>query len=143
MEFVKSGNEYLLRLYSGEEIVSSLQRFADENQIFSGRVSGIGAVSQAELGFFDQEAKVYQKKMFQSDYEILNLTGNFSLLDEKVFLHAHILLGDQFFQVFGGHLFSALISVTGEFFCTPFDRDIRRKFDEKAGVNLLNFHEKP
>jgi len=130
-------NEYIIRLYKGEEVVKTLEQFFEQQSIHSGKISGIGAVCDVNLGFYDQEKKQYNSQLFRDDFEIVNFTGNISLRDGNPFLHAHIAIGDSSFRVFGGHLFSAIVSVTGEFSLTTFSKPIHRVQDEETGLKLL------
>jgi predicted DNA-binding protein with PD1-like motif len=65
--------------------------------------------------------------------------GNVSLLNNKPFIHAHITVSDGSLNVKGGHLKTALVSVTCEIFFTKFNKKLVRQFDEQVGINLLNF----
>ena len=80
--------------------------------------------------------KDYMKKRFSGEYELTSLTGNVSFLNEKYFVHTHITICDNNFKSFGGHLFDAKVSATGEFKITLFDDKINREFSEKIGLNL-------
>ena len=126
-----SNSDFVVKLDRGEEIVSTLTRFFCDREISSGTVSGIGALSCVELGFYDTSCKEYKRKTFESDLEILNCNGNISLKNGNPFAHMHILLSRSDFNVVGGHLFSGTISVTGEFHIRVFNERIERK--EGAG----------
>jgi len=104
----------------------------------SGFVIGLGAVSEVKMGYYDLEAKEYRSQMFSEDYELGNLTGNFSQVDGKTFLHAHITISDKDCKAFTGHLFSAKVYATGEFFIYVFDKKMERKLDDEIGLKLLD-----
>lgn len=125
-------------MYKGEEVVQTLEQFFEQQNISSGTISGIGAVKDVELGFYDPEKKEYNSQLFRDDFEIVHFIGNISLRDNRPFLHAHIAVGDSSFRVLGGHLFSAIVSVTGEFVLTPFSKPIHRIHDEETGLKLLD-----
>jgi predicted DNA-binding protein with PD1-like motif len=137
MRFAKCRNGYLVRCDIGEELVGALVRFASENNIASGAVTGLVAVRNPVLGYFDPGSKEYLKKEFQGTFELLNLTGNFARLDSNIILHGHATISDAGFNVFGGHLFSCEIAVTGEFYIFPGDVEILRGPDKATGLNLL------
>ena len=67
-------------------------------------MSGIGAVKDVTVGFFDQKKKKYCKKTMSGHFEILNLTGNISLMDERPMVHVHIMYADAEYNARGGHL---------------------------------------
>ena len=49
MEYRKFGDTYVLRLDQGEEVMESLRRFAEAEQISLASVQGIGALSAFDL----------------------------------------------------------------------------------------------
>jgi predicted DNA-binding protein with PD1-like motif len=128
-------NTYALVLLQGEEIINSLTKFARTHNVSSGRIFGIGAVKDVELGFFNQDKREYVIKKLNGEAALLSLQGNFSLKEGEIFPHCHVLLGDEEFHGIGGHLFRASISVTGEFHIVSYPESITRKFD--PGVNLF------
>jgi len=79
-------------------------------------VSGIGALKDAAIGYYDQEAHEYRTVEIDRPIEIANLTGNVSIRDGRPFLHAHATLADSQGMVRGGHLnrgtvFAAEVSI--------------------------------
>jgi len=135
--FRRVGSSYMVRLFKGEEKIDTLKGFLRKYGITAGTVSGIGATDDVTIGYFDPEKKEYQKKTFQGDFEILNLSGNVTMLDGEPLLHLHILLGDREYRVSGGHLFSANVSVTCEVFVKGLDTIIHREMDPETGLNLM------
>ena len=138
MKYKKTNLGYVVRLLKGEEVVSSLVEIAERENILSGFVMGLGAVTEIKLGYYDLETKEYRSQMFNEDYEIGSLVGNLTQVDGKAFLHAHITISDKDCKAFAGHLFSAKIYATGEFFIYAFDKKIERKLDEEIGLKLLD-----
>ena len=65
--------------------------------------------------------------------------GNVSSKANEPFLHLHINMSDEACQSYGGHLFSAEILATGEFFIRTTESNIPRKFDENIGLFLWEF----
>lgn len=137
MTYKQVDQGYIVRLNRGEEIVTTLTEFADGVDLKSGFVTGLGAICDVELGFFDFENKKYIRKEFGGDYELVNLTGNFSILDGRPFLHAHITIADSDCRPSAGHLYSAKVAVTGEFLVTSTGVEVVRKPDNETGLNLL------
>ncbi|HTR97574.1 MAG TPA: PPC domain-containing DNA-binding protein [Candidatus Acidoferrales bacterium] len=105
---------WILRLDRGEEIVGSLAAFAAREGIRAGFLSAIGAVGEAELGFFGPERRTYERRTFTGDHEIGSLTGNLSELEGRPFAHCHIVLAGPDFIAHTGHLFRGVITVTCE-----------------------------
>ncbi len=136
MHFREDNNRFLIVLELGDEIISSLTEFAERKNIEGGFFEGIGALNEAEIGWFDLETKQYIKKELFGQREILSLKGNIAR-DEagKPIVHCHILLGARDFTCEGGHLFSGRISVTCEIFLEP-TSPIIRGIDDITGLKL-------
>lgn len=139
MEYKQFANKYILRLDRGEEIVASLKTFCEKEKISLGSISGLGAVNKAVIGLFNCEEKKYYKTDLSGDFEITSLLGNISTMDGEIYLHLHIALGDDKYNVKGGHLNSAVISGTGELIIEKFDGSVDRSFSEEIGLNLYDF----
>jgi predicted DNA-binding protein with PD1-like motif len=114
MRAQETGYGWVVRLDAGEEIVESLRAFAETHRIAGGTISGIGAVGEAELGFFVRATREYERRTFSGEHEILSLLGNFSLLDGRPFPHCHLILAGRDLVAHGGHLFRGLVTVTCE-----------------------------
>lgn len=138
MQFRKTQNGFIVRLMKGEEVISSLSSFVEEQKIPGGFVFGLGAFRDATLGYFDSARKEYVKNFFKEDMEFGSLTGSISYVEGKPFIHAHVVAGGPDAKAYFGHLFSATISATGEFFIMPSDIKIERKADPETGLNLLD-----
>lgn len=128
---------YALRLDAGEEIVSSLAAFAAERGIRAGAFSGIGAAGDCELGFFVRGTGAYVRRVFDREYEIGALTGNFSELEGRPFPHCHVVLGDESFAAYTGHLFRATVTVTCEIHVVTDPEVLRRVTRPGLGYHPL------
>jgi predicted DNA-binding protein with PD1-like motif len=138
MQFRKINDGFMLRLMKGEEIIGTISSFVQQQNIPGGFVFGLGAFKQTTLGYFDAEKKEYVKTSFEEDMEFGSLTGSISYVDGKPFVHAHVVASGADCKAYFGHLFSATISATGEFFIIPSDSQIERKPDSETGLNLLD-----
>jgi predicted DNA-binding protein with PD1-like motif len=138
MQFRKTKNGFLIRLIKGEEIISSLSGFVEEQKILGGFIFGLGAFRNATLGYFDSAKKEYVKNSFEDDMEFGSLNASISYVEGKPFIHAHVVAAGSDAKACFGHLFSATISATGEFFIIPSDVKIERKADPDVGLNLLD-----
>src|SRR5690625_2128182 len=97
-----------------EEITKAITAFCKEHEIKVGTVSGIGAIKEVSLRFFDPATKEYVDKTFSEQMEISNLTGNISETDGEVYTHLHITLGRSDYTALAGHLLSAVINGAGD-----------------------------
>ena len=139
MKYTKTETGFYVRCDIGDELVSTLIEFAKENNIKSGTISGIGAVKDVVLGYFDFDKKEYLQKEFNDIYELVSLNGNFALKDNDIILHCHAVISDSSMKVFGGHLFEATIAVTGEFYFMPAGVTINRVLNNETGLFLTDF----
>ena len=60
-------------------------------------------------------------------------------MDNKEYLHLHILIGNEKGQAFEGHLKEALVSATAEIVINPIYGDIDREFSKSIGLNIFKF----
>ena len=132
------GRSFLLRLPYGEDLLLTLKRFCDENEITQGTLIVIGAVQQATVGYYDQKAREYRANSFNQPMEIVSCSGNISLLEGEPFVHAHIVLADSEGKpVAAGHLMEDTIIFAGEAFVQELiGEPLVRKFDEQTSLSL-------
>ena len=102
-----------------------------------GTVTGIGAVKDHTLGFFDVEKREYLKRTFEENMELGNLTGTIGTVDGKPFLHAHATVCGPELIAFTGHLFKAEVAVTAELTITDFETELPRAEDEDLGLKNI------
>ena len=138
MNYIKTDNIYVVRLDVGDEILSSLTQLCEVENINTATVQGIGAVDNVTVGFYSTEEKKYFSKMFNQQFEIVSLNGNITQKDNEPYLHLHIALSDENYNVFGGHLNSAVISVTAEIFVTKLSETVNRKVNSETKLNVFD-----
>ena len=138
MKYKKIKDTYVIRLERGEKIIDSIKNFCEKNKIKCGYFFGIGALDNVELAHYIVENKKYTSKVFKQPLEITNMTGNVTTMDNKVYLHCHITLGDEEMKVISGHLVEGKIAATCEIVLVSLDAKIKRKHDEFIGLNLLD-----
>jgi predicted DNA-binding protein with PD1-like motif len=132
---------WTLRLDRGEEIVATLQAFAEQQGVRAAFFTGIGAVGETELGFFDPATGDYERRLFEGDHEIGALNGNISVLAGRPFPHAHLVLGRRDFGAWTGHLFRGVVSVTCELQLVVDPGVLARETRPDLGYNPLAPHE--
>ena len=139
MDFRKRDADYVIRLDRGEEIMSSLTRLLEEQDIRSGSIVGISAVEDTILGFYDAQSAEYLRKEFPQEAELVVFAGNVSMVEGAPFVHAHAVISDASFQALSGHFFSGVIAVTGEFQLRANAVAVRRELDTHIGLKLMRF----
>ena len=136
MQVQKTDEGVFIRLDRGEQVLTSLQQAFREANIRSGIVQAIGALEDVELGYFVLSEKQYRRKKLEGIFELLAFSGNISQVDGQAFLHAHAVIGDPEFRVWGGHFFDAKVAVTMEVFVYPVNYALSRQHDTFTGLKL-------
>ncbi len=132
----KTGRVRQGSLKKGEDIVEGLIAVLKGNAIAAGTISGIGALSEARIGYFNARTQKYEEKVFEGNIEVLSLKGNVSLKENEIFPHMHVVLSGKDFSAFGGHLFSGIVYAF-EFEIVPFEgKPFVRGFDKDTGLSL-------
>ncbi len=138
------GKTYLLRFDRGEEFVSSFLAWAEEKKLGGAFITGLGAVENPILGYFDANKKKYINKEFEGEFEIASLCGNLSWdaddtleTNAQPIAHIHAVISGPNFIAFGGHLYSAIVSGTVELNITPIETKLVRKYEEELNLKLL------
>jgi predicted DNA-binding protein with PD1-like motif len=128
---------YLLVFRTGQEVMKGLLAFARKHKLVAGHVTGIGAISDSVLGYFDPQKKTYLRIHEKGQHELLSLTGNLALYDNEPFYHVHVALGLRDGSSRGGHLFQATVRPTVELVLNTYPKPIRRKIDAEWDLPLL------
>ncbi len=139
MEYRKFGDTYIVRMDPGEEILTQLKVFAEQEGVKLASVTALGAVKDFTVGVFDTGAKVYKSNRFQGVYEIVSLVGTINTMNDAFYCHLHMCAADQEGHAFGGHLNEAVISATCELVVTCLSGRTDRVFSDEVGLNLISF----
>ena len=121
----------------GDDVLENLLAFAKEHKLTAAEFSGLGALSDAVLGYFDWQEKDYRRIPIDEQVEVLNLTGNVALAEGEPKLHPHIVLGKADGTAHGGHLLEAHVRPTLEVIVTESPAHLRRRSDPETGLALL------
>jgi uncharacterized protein len=125
-------------LDKGDEAVSCIEGFARENDIAAAQMTGIGAFSDAVLGFFDWESKDYRKIPVQEQVEVVSLLGDVALgPDGKPTLHPHVVVSRADGLAMGGHLMEAHVRPTLEIILTESPKHLHKRKDVESGLALI------
>jgi hypothetical protein len=135
-----SENDIIIgKLSYGCDLLEELNDICIKKNITLGKIEAIGAVQKSCVGFYNQASREYQFLNFDKPSEILNLTGNISVKDNKPFVHAHIILADESGNAYGGHLAQGTITFACEFVIYSFSGTrLERNMDDETGLPLWN-----
>ena len=134
----KVGRRFLIRLEKGEEILATLRAFVRREGIPGGTISGLGAVDEITVGFYDVGRKEYRFYEHAGHIEVLALAGNIAWRDAEPVVHVHVSAAHETEGAFGGHLSSGAVSATLEVLIDPLDERVERAPDAVVGLPLLD-----
>lgn len=135
----KVSNTYIVSINDKSSILEALTDFVKAQKIKAGEITGVGAVNQATLRFFNPETKKYVDKTFNEQLEITNMSGNLSEALGQPLLHLHITLGKSDYTALAGHLLDAKVRGACEIFINAIDSKIIKEKNEEIGLNFYNF----
>lgn len=133
----EESKKYVLKLDRGEEVVRSLVDFCVDKKIEAGYFSGLGAIQEAELSWYDVDEKKYSDRIFNEKMEIANLTGNIAKMGEKTIIHAHGVFSDREMNTKAGHIKKMIVAATCEIIVWVLNGRIEREYSEEIGLNLM------
>lgn len=139
MEFRKFGQTYVVRMERGEEIIATLTKLCEQEQIGLATVEAIGAVDHAVMGIYDVPSRTYMRKEFFGPMEIASLSGSVTRKDGAPYIHLHATVCDQELLAHGGHANALTVSATCEMFIRVIDGEVGRRTDEAIGLNMFQF----
>ncbi len=139
---VKQTKKIMGRLGCGADLLEEITAVCKEHDIRLGRVEAIGAVKKANIGFYDQQTRTYAYLALNREMEITKLSGNVSVKDGQVFVHAHVTLADETGRAYGGHLAEGTIVFACECIIEAFEgQALERVFDGETGLALWDIRE--
>ena len=133
---LKHGRYLLVRLDYGADLVIQIYKLAVDEGIHTGAFSVIGALSQAEIAFYDQESHEYGKLLVEENAELVSCTGNVSIRDGEPFVHAHVILAYSDGKTRGGHLLHGKIFAAELFLIELLGKPMVRENDQTTGLHL-------
>lgn len=140
MKSVQIHNGFYLVFDRGDEVLSTLTSFGEQEAVHWAAFDAIGAVEDVEVGYYDLESKEYVFRREEGIFEVTSLKGNLAEAgNEGVLVHAHVALArcDETLEIIGGHLKSARVAVTLEMVLWLVSQPLIRVLDEDIGLNLI------
>jgi uncharacterized protein len=142
-ELAQSGGErvYALVFDTGDEAKSEIERFARERSLSAAHFTGIGALSDVTLGYFDWERKEYAQIPLREQVEVAAFSGDIALKDGEPEVHAHLVVGDSGGRAHAGHLLEGHVRPTLEVVLTETPAKLRKVVDRESGLALIALDE--
>lgn len=94
----------MVRLPPGTDLLAGIEGLAREEGLETATFQCLGAVRNAKLAFYNQEAKQYEEFSVDQPMEIILCHGNVSLKEGQPFVHAHAALSDAQGKTVSGHV---------------------------------------
>jgi len=131
------GKTLMGRLPKGEDLLTSIEQIAEEQEIKVAKVDVLGAVEKAVIGFYDQDERYYKSIPVDQQLEIVQASGNITQKDGSVKAHIHVTLGDREGKTYSGHLMNGTIVFAGEVVIQELiGPELHRMYDEPTGLPL-------
>jgi hypothetical protein len=143
-KLVKDGEQrtFVLVFDSGDEALGGFSQFAKEHRLAAAQITGIGAFQNSVLGYFDWQAKEYERIQVDEQVEVLSLLGDVALgPDGTPAVHVHCVVGRRDGGTLGGHLLEARIRPTLEIVVTESPRHLRKRKDPETGLALIHIED--
>ena len=129
---------FALVFEKGDEIVAEMTAFAAEQELSASQFTGLGALSDVVLGFFDWETKDYRRIAVREQVEVVSLVGDVTCGDGQPKLHPHIVVSKSDGAAMGGHLLEGHVRPTLEVIVTESPAHLRRRRDPETGLALID-----
>lgn len=139
MKAVQIHNGFFLVFAQGEEFIATLKLFCQTNDFHWAQFSGIGAVEDVEIGYYDLPNRRYVFRQERGPFEVANMDGNVTELDEEPLIHVHGTLArcDDSLACIGGHIRRAAVALTLEVCLWQITQPLLRELDDNTGLNLI------
>jgi uncharacterized protein len=138
MKVLEDGDWFLVRFEVGEQLPEKLLELARRYGWISGSITGLGAVQNVVVAYYDLPARQYIHHPIDGVVELVSLVGNLSLFEGNPVWHAHITVADRDGNVRGGHLMNLEVAVTVECWIHKGHEMAIRRPDAYSGLNLLD-----
>lgn len=132
---VSTSREFLVRLDHGADWREEIESVAEREAIEAAWFTGLGAVQDAEVWYYDQFDQEYRSVTFEEPLEVAACVGNVSLLEDEPFAHTHAVLSRDSGQALAGHLNAATV-FAGELHIRAFEEPLERERDEITDLDL-------
>lgn len=129
---------FALVLETGDEVMTVLESWANENRVHASQVTAIGAFERATVAYFDWSTKEYTPIPIGEQVEVLTLNGDITLEEQRRKVHAHVVLGKSDATACGGHLLKGYVRPTLEIIVTELPRHLYRHHDPASGLALID-----
>lgn len=123
---------------TGDEVMSGIKDFADREKLTGAQITGLGALSDVLLLYFDWETKEYREIPVEEQVEVASLVGDIGVgPEDEPAIHVHLVVGCRNGSAMAGHLGRAHVRPTLELIVSETPDYLRRRKDLETGLNLI------
>lgn len=122
----------------GDDLMPALLDFAQEQNVHSARLYGIGGFSKTTLGYYNLSEKRYEPIEVNEQVELVSMIGNITLYQDQPKIHAHCVVGHRDGHTTGGHLIAATVCPTLELMLEEHATPLRRSDRPEIGIPLID-----
>jgi len=126
---VESGQDLVVRLMDGEELISSLQGMSVDSAVL---LNGVGMLRDLELGYWNGSS--YDVQQITEPVELLSLQGNFARKGDELIVHCHATVAKHGAASFGGHVLKATVHNTAEIYVHKLSGIVLERKMEETGL---------
>jgi predicted DNA-binding protein with PD1-like motif len=131
------GPVHILKPPFGSDLLKELQNYVRTKGINLAWLSGVGAVSRANIRYYDQPKQEWIDLDLDRNLEVAGMWGNVSLLNGEPIVHVHIVLADDEGRCYGGHLADGTLVFNLEILMTTLSGpNVIRKMDPQTGLTI-------
>lgn len=128
----ESGQDVMVRLMDGEDLLGSLEQLSLDSAVL---VNGVGMLRDLELGYWNGSS--YDVQRITEPVELLSLQGNFASKEDELIIHCHITIAKHGAAGFGGHVLKATVNNTAEIYIRKLSGiNLERKMEETGLAGL-------
>ena len=128
----ESGQDVVVRLMDGEELIASLQGLSLDSGVL---LNGVGMLRDLEIGYWNGSS--YDVQQIDEPVELLSLQGNFARNGDERIVHCHTTVAKHGAAAFGGHVLKATVNNTAEIYVrTLTGITLERKMEETGLAGL-------
>ncbi len=126
----------MARLDKGLDLAEQITNLASTAGIETAAFTAIGALSRAELSYYNQEKKEYQNFRVDHPVELVSCLGDISIRDSRPFVHVHASLADSKGNMVGGHLIRGEVFAAELYLIDLSGEKLVREHDPETGLYL-------
>lgn len=125
-------------LDTGDEVMSCLSNFAEQQSISAAQITAIGALSDVVLTYFDVDKKEYVPNPVNEQVEVASMIGDVALDPKgKPTVHIHLVVGKRDGTALAGHLGEGHVRPTLEVIINESPAHLQKVHDPNTGLALI------